>query len=245
MDGSTIDVSPRAVEGGNGVAWWSEAWALFMRTPLLWIVLAILLFIIMVVLGFIPLVGALAAVLLLPVFVGGWMLAARKVEQGGALEVGDLFTCFQGERLTPLLVVGALLLAGTVVIGLVVGALGLGAVFGGVVGAVNHSSGGVLAALGASLFAGLVAVVLGLLLTMVSWFAPGLVVFRAVPPVEALKISFAACLKNIVPFLVWGVIYLIAAFVASIPLGLGWILLGPLTILAAYASYKDVFGTPA
>ena len=243
---NTNDLSPRTVSAERGLAWWTEAWALFTRAALLWIVFAVLLFILMAVLGFIPLVGALAAVLLLPVFVGSWMLAAHKVEQGGTLEIGDLFACFQGARLTPLLVVGALLLAGSVVIGLVVGALGFGAVFGamGGMGGMHQGGGNVLAALGASMFALLVALVLGMLLLMASWFAPSLVVFRGVPPVDSLKASFSASLKNIVPFLVWSVIYLVAAFVASIPFGLGWILLAPLTALTAYVAYKDVFGTP-
>jgi len=30
--------------------------------------------------------------------------------------------------------------------------------------------------------------------------------------------------------------------VASIPFGLGWIVLGPVLLLTTYTSYKDVFG---
>ena len=49
-------------------------------------------------------------------------------------------------------------------------------------------------------------------------------------------------LKNVVPFLVFGVIYIVAAIVASIPFGLGWIVLVPVSLLTAYVSYEDVFG---
>jgi uncharacterized membrane protein len=57
-----------------------------------------------------------------------------------------------------------------------------------------------------------------------------------------MKASLAACLKNVVPFLVYGVLYIVAAIVASIPFGLGWIVLVPVLMLTVYVSYKDVFG---
>lgn len=242
LTGAAPGGDARAVDGGRGVAWWSEGWALFTKAAGMWIVLAIVLLIIAIVLSFIPLIGGLALALVLPVFIGSWMLAARKVEQGGTLEVGDLFTCFQGDRLTPLLVVGALLLAGGIVIGVVVGALGLGAVFGLFAGGMARSGGGVFAALGTGMLALLAGLVLGTLLTMATWFAPALVVFRQVPPVEAVKASFAASLKNVVAFLLWGIVYIVAAIVASIPFGLGWIVLAPLLMLTAYVSYQDIFG---
>ncbi len=243
MDGTAnVGGQPRTVDGGRGVAWWSEAWALFAKSAVLWIVFSIVLVVLLVVMQFIPLVGSLAAALVLPVFLGGWMLAARKVEEGGTLEVGDLFACFSGDRLTPLIVVGVLLLAGVIVIGLVMGVLGVGAIFGAAMGVGSRSAGGVFAALGTLLLGFLICFVLSTLLTMATWFAPALVVFRNMPPVDALKASFAASLKNIVPFLLWGLIYLVAAIAASIPFGLGWIVLIPVTLLTAYVSYQDVFG---
>jgi uncharacterized membrane protein len=76
---------------------------------------------------------------------------------------------------------------------------------------------------------------------MALWFAPALVVLRKTPPVEALQLSWAASLKNLVPFLVFGLIYIVASIVASIPFGLGWILLLPVSMLAVFVSYRDVF----
>lgn len=242
VTGSTPGGAPRTVDGGRGIAWWGEAWALFTKAAVLWIVLAVIAFIGFAVLGFIPLVGPLAVALLVPVVVGSWMLAARKVEGGGTLELSDLFVCFSNDRLTPLLVLGALLLAGTVVIGLVIGTLGVGAMFGVAAGSAHQNMGGMFAAMGAGMLAVLGGLVLGLLLTMAVWFAPALVVFRNQPPVDALKASFAASLKNIVPFLLWSLIYIVAAIVASIPFGLGWIVLMPVLMLTAYVSYKDVYG---
>ena len=99
-----------------------------------------------------------------------------------------------------------------------------------------------MAALGAGFFALVVGLLLGALVAMAFWFAPALVVFRNLAPVDAAKASFAANLKNLFAFLVFGVIYLVAAIVASIPFGLGWIVLIPVSLLAVYVSSKDVFG---
>jgi uncharacterized membrane protein len=234
-------LQPRSVDAGRGVSWWTDAWALFMKNAGMWIVLALILLVIFIVLSFIPLLGSIAASLLMPVFVGGWMLAARKAEGGGTLEVNDLFAGFK-EHLTPLLVLGALLLAASLVIFFAVGALGFGAVMGMVVGGSQQSAGGVMAALGAGMVAVVAGLVLGALVAMAFWFAPALVVFHGLAPVDAVKASFAANLKNLLAFLVYGAIYLVAAIVASIPFGLGWLVLIPLALLTLYVSHKDVFG---
>jgi uncharacterized membrane protein len=78
-------------------------------------------------------------------------------------------------------------------------------------------------------------------LMMALWFAPALVVFHERGPVEAMKESFVGCLKNIVPFLVYGLVGLVFAILASIPVGLGWLLLGPVLIASLYASYRDIY----
>ena len=246
MDGAVTTGSdpnrPRAVDGGQGVTWWTDAWALFTKNAAIWVVLGLILFIILIVLAFIPLIGQVASALLLPVFAGGWMLAARKAEAGGAVEVADLFSAFKGDRLTPLIVVGALFLAMMVVIALVMGLLGFGGMMGVIAGGAAGSSKGVMAGMGVGMLGLLVGVILVFVVSMVLWFAPPLVALRGVAPVDALKLSFAASMKNVVPFLLWGIIYIIASIIASIPFGLGWLVLAPVLMLTMYTSYKDVFG---
>lgn len=239
MDNTTVSAAPqaRAVDAGRGLAWWTEAWPLFTKYAGMWIVLGLAMLVIFIVLAFIPFLGGIASALLAPVLVGGWMLAARKAEAGSAPEIGDLFQGFK-DKLVPLIVLGAVLLAFTIVVMLVVGMLGFGAVMG--MGGVN-SGAGAAAAMGAGFVGLLVLLVLGVLIAMAFWYAPGLVVFSNVAPVDAMKTSFAAGLKNIVPFLLYGVIYIVASVIASIPFGLGWIVLAPLLMLTVYVSYKDLF----
>ena len=247
MDGAltngTDPNQPRTVAADRGVAWWTDAWAMFMKNVAIWVVLGLVLLIVLVVLAFVPLVGQIATALLLPVFAGSWVLAARKFEGGGTLEIGDLFSAFKSDRLTPLVVVGAIFLAAMVVVFLILGVLGFGGVASMVAGGAGGSGKSVLAGLGVSMFAMLVGLVLFSLVTMALWFAPPLVALRGVAPVDALRISFAASLKNVVPFLLWGLIYIVASIVASIPLGLGWLVLWPVLMLTMYVSYKDVFAS--
>jgi hypothetical protein len=249
MEGTTNTaagpIEARTVDAGRGVAWWTEAWALFMRSALLWVVLAVILVVAFTLIGMVPLLGSLATALLTPVFFASWLVAARKVEGGGTLELGDLFTCFQGERLKPLMVLGALFAAATLVALLVAGLLGAGAMFGlsGTMrGGMHQGAGGMMAAMGAGLLGLLVFLLFGLIATAALWFAPALVVFRNVAPVEAVMASLRAVFKNVLPFLVYGVIQFVLAIVASIPFGLGWLVLLPVMLLTAYVSYRDVFG---
>lgn len=243
MDGEvTATADPRTVNADRGVAWWTEAWALFTKAAGMWIVLGIVLFLILAVVSVVPVLGALVATLLIPVFIGSWVLAARKLQGGGAFELGDLFAAFRGDKLIPLIVLGALLMAAALVLGIVTGMLGIGAVFGMMAGGASRSAGGMFAAFGAGMLALLVGLVASVLMAMTLWFAPSLVVFRGVPPVVALRLSFAACVKNMMPMLVYGLIYILASIVASIPFGLGWIVLVPLTLLTVHTSYEDVFG---
>jgi hypothetical protein len=240
METSTAAPQPHAVDAGRALAWWTEAWQLFTRAAVMWIVLLLALMVICVVVSFIPLLGGLAVSLATPVFGGSLMLAARKVDGGGALEIGDLFTGFR-DRLAPLLVLGALLLAVSIAVGVIAMVFGLGTVFGVMAGGMAERPGAVLAALGAGMMALLVVLALLVPVAMAFWFAPALVALRDMAPVEALKSSFSACLRNIVPMLVYGVLYIVAAAVASIPFGLGWIVLLPLLVLTIYTSYRDIY----
>ena len=228
------------VDANRGVNWWSESWTLFSKNAGLWVVLSLIVLIAGVVLSFIPFLGSLALSLFTPVIVGSCLLAARKTEQGGTLEVNDLGLAFKS-HLNPLLILGALFLAANVVIMMVMGVLGFGAIMGMGAGGAAHSMGGVMAAFGVGMLALLVGAALFVPVSMAMWFAPALVVFRDVPPVNALQASFAACLRNIVPFLLYGIIFFVAAFIASIPMGLGWLVLIPLTILTTYLAYRDIF----
>ena len=62
--------SGRSVGAGQGWTWIADGFGLFKKAPGIWIALVIVLFVILVVLAFIPVLGAVATFLLMPVFVG-------------------------------------------------------------------------------------------------------------------------------------------------------------------------------
>ncbi len=236
----------RTVDSGRGLAWWSEAWMLFMKNPGMWLVFGLVVLVGFVVLNFIPLIGGLAAAVLMQVIVGGWVLCARKLDAGETIDVNNLLDVFKDKnKLTPLLVLGVLAAVGSLVIGVVVAVLGGGALFGLAAGAGVRSTGGMMAGAALGMLAVLVGLAMGFVLGMALWFAAALVTFRGLAPVDALKASWAASLANIIPFLVYGLLWIVAAAIASIPFMLGWLVLAPLTMLGIYVSYKDIFeGAP-
>ncbi len=56
-----------------------------------------------------------------------------------------------------------------------------------------------------------------------------------------MKLSFAGSLRNILPSLIYGIVWIVLAIVATIPLLLGWLVLGPVSVASVYASYRDIF----
>ena len=228
----------RAVEAGRGWTWIADGFGLFKKAPGMWIALVIVLFVILVVLAFIPLLGAVATFLLMPLFLGGLMLGCRALQGGGELELGHLFAGFK-EHTGNLIVLGALSIAGWIIVMLpVIAIVGAGAIFG----MMRGDAAGAAAMGGSFVLAWLVAMALSIPIYMALWFAPALVVLRGLAPVAAVKESFFGCLKNVVPFLIYGIVLLVLGIVAAIPLGLGWLVLGPVAVASIYVAYRDIYG---
>lgn len=231
----------QALPAGAGWDWLAQGWKLFMQQPGTWIGFFVVFSLIFVVAGMIPVVS-IATVIFYPAMTAGMFIACRRLEEGKGLRLEYMFEGFK-EKFGPLVVVGALYLGGTfaivlvvaLVFGIAIGVSGLSGMFSG-----GGSEMGMLVGLGILLFA-LVVLALFLPLIMAIWFAPPLVVFHGREPVAALKESFWGCMKNIVPFLVYGVIAMLLTIVATLPLLLGWLVLGPVLMGSYYASYKTIF----
>ena len=95
--------------------------------------------------------------------------------------------------------------------------------------------------LGAVLLSGLVSLALLVPISMALWFAPALVMFGGLTPVAALKASFAGCMKNLVPFCVYGIVLFVLLIVAAIPLLLGYLVLIPVLAGSIHVAYADIF----
>lgn len=227
----------RGVETGRGWDWIASGWELFKKQAGMWIAVVLVAFVIFLVLALIPVIGSLATFVLSPVFAAGVLVCAREVDEGRSMEVGHLFAGFRG-KLGPLATVGAIYLGAAVVIALVVGLATGASMFAMMSGSGEAAT---PAAALTVLLAFLIMLALLLPVIMAVWFAPALVMFHDKPAVEAMKESFAGCLRNIVPFLVYGVVMMVFGVIASIPLGLGWLVLGPVLCTSFYTSYKDIY----
>jgi uncharacterized membrane protein len=225
---------------GHGWSWIAQGWELFKRQPGMWIGMVLLGFVIFIAAAFIPVVGGLAMTLFGPVFAAGIMIGCKALDSGGELELGHLFAGFR-ERTGTLIGVGALYLAATLVVMLVVG-LVMG------VGMFTMMGGGdpqAVAGLGMTMvLAMLVMFALLLPAVMAVWLAAPLVVFHDHGAVEAMKGSFSGCLKNMLPFLLYGVVLFVLSILASLPLLLGWLVLGPVFGASIYTSYRDIYLKP-
>ena len=224
--------TPRAVPAGNGVQWIADAWALFKQSPGGMILLVVIYMVLNMVTGFIPLLNFVSPIINM-VFLGGAFIAIRRLDTEGELKIEDLFSAFK-THLTPLLLLGLLMIGVMVVIVVVVMALGMGTMM---------SSNGDPSA--ASLVLFVFVVLLGLALFFLLYFT----VFYSVLLIvlgnqelgPALSNAFASFMKNWLPFLVNGILALLITAVALIPFGLGLLVSGPVLFASMYTSYKDIF----
>lgn len=236
----SFSAAPRAVGAGRGWEWIAEGFNLFKKQPGTWILVVIGFVVCTVLIALIPVIGPVVNMLLLEVFVGGLMLGCRALDRGEGFEIGHLFAGFK-QSTGDLVVLGVLALVGWFIVMIpAVAIVGFGAfmsmMMGGADAAMNFGTMGM-----SVILAMLVVMALAVPLYMALWFAPALIVLNNLKPVDAMKASFFACLKNIVPFLVYGVILMVLCMIAAIPLGLGFLILGPVAIASMYAGYRDIF----
>ena len=230
----------RAVGAGRGWDWIVEAFALFRLQPGMWILMVVILGVLFVLMSMIPVLGSLASALLLPIFGAGLMLGCRALDREGTLEMSHLFAGFK-EKTGNLVMIGVFNLVGWAVMAIAVIAVVGGGVF---MGAMRGGSIGAGMSIVSVLIAGLLVAALSVPLYMATWFAPALVVLHDVAPMDALKASFFACLRNWIPFTVYSVVLLVLGLLAAIPLGLGYLVLLPVLAASIYTAYRDLFRAP-
>jgi hypothetical protein len=259
LDPSGNFTAPRKRPASSGAAWFFQAVSLFLKSPLIWI-LTMLCFFLVSLVQIVPIIGPIALTLLSPVFLAGLIIGAKGLSEKNELRVGCLFQGFQ-QGFGQLVLLGVIFLA-AVVIG---GALTAAVMFG-LVGLNASAAGGppVAAFLVAPLFflAIFVPVMMGY------WFSPALIAINEKPVFEAISLSFRACLKNILPFLVYSLVaagimiglmvvfgivagllgaglagnnLLLAGFLPFLLMLPVMLALGPIYLSSIYTSYKDIF----
>ena len=88
-------MEPRHLQSRQGWEWIKQGYALFVKAPLLWIVLLFICMIAAVALSSVPVVGEPLVSLLTPAVLVGLMVGCRALNQGGELELAHLFSGFK------------------------------------------------------------------------------------------------------------------------------------------------------
>ena len=233
----------RQVKAGNAWSWIVGGFGLFRQNPVIWIALFFIYLLVAMVLSIVPLVGPIVLNLLAPVFMAGFMLGCRALEMDEELEINHLFAGFKTNTAQLVTVGGIYLVGAIVIVGIVFiffGADTMSSLFSGHMAEgrppVDPAEAGAVPALALLIILGAM-----LPLIMAYWFAPALVLFHDMKAVDAMKLSFFACLRNIMPFMVYGVISAMLLVLAMIPLGLGLLIMIPTMTASLYVSYKDIF----
>jgi len=242
----------------RGWRWLTEGFAIFRRNQLRLSLAVLGYWILMALINSVPLLGQLVATLLIPVFSVSLMNACRLLEQGTPLPPQLLFSGFQ-QNLRSLLVLGAVYIAVSIAILGIVAAVDGGVLFRLVVVGQSPSENTLTSE--AVMFAGQLALVLFAPLMMAYWYAPVLVAWNGLPVGKALFFSFVACLRNWRAFVVYSAsIAVVGALIPGMLVGLfsamsvGGVelvsvvltslivlVLLPTLYASFYVSYRDVF----
>lgn len=229
-------LSIRQVPAGNAWAWIVNGFNLFKANPAMWIILLVIYLVIMIPVSMLPVIGSVVSTLLAPVFAAGMMWGCQALVRNQDLEINHLFEGFK-HNTSQLIAIGGIYMACLLFIAvIVVLAMDKDTVELLVKGKdlTPEQADGVLTPI-------LIAMLLVMPVLMAYWFAPILAGLHNLTAVDAMKLSFAACLKNMLPFLLYGLIFMVLLIIAIIPVGLGLVIVVPMMMTSLYSSYIDVF----
>ena len=233
----------RKVIPSNGWLWIKQGYWSFKKSPILWMVLVSIAFAGMIGITAIPVAGDALITLLAPPLLAGFMFGCRALEREEELELAHLFSGFQ-KHTQHLVTLGGINLVGQL---LILGAMRL---TGGADLVVVLMEGSYVEdftvlsqAVANAGAAPLIGIALFSILLMAMQFAPMLVIFNNMAPIQALESSLRAFLRNVMPMTVYAAMLMPLAFMATVAMMLGWFVLLPVFIASMYAAYHDLFPT--
>lgn len=239
-------MNPSSVAPVRGWRWIADAFGVFRKAAVPWLLLNLVLVAIGWLLGKVPGAGDYLFYLLAPIFLAGIMGACRDLDAGGVVVVGDLFRGFR-QNTTALVALGAAhMLCMLMIEGLIRSIAGpeFQNVMQGEI-PVTDPSVRTPEVQNRILLAMLASLLLYLPMAMALWFAPALVMLDNQPPLRALALSLLACLRNLLPFFVFSAASSALFILALIPYAAGLVLWIPVMALTIYTSYRDVFAPAA
>jgi hypothetical protein len=246
----------RVVPARNGWFWLVRGFALFRKSPPMWLFLVFTYWIAVALLGQIRYLGPATSTVLLPVFSVSFMVMCAVLDRGGLLRPALLFAGFRSGPAT-LVALGVLYLLSIVMVLGVASFADAGALMQWVLSGQEPSvealrDGSVSGAM-------LVATLAATPVLMAFWFAPVLAAWNGIGAAQSLFYSFFAVLRNWRAFLVYGAVLALAGAVFLVTVTVAAFLMQgkvqvlrslallltlvslPTVFASFYASYRDVF----
>lgn len=249
IDTKSASLEIRQVPAGHALTWIVSGFDLFKANPVMLIVILLIYLGIIIPISLVPVLGTIASTLLAPVFAAGMMWGCKALANKQDLLINHLFEGFKKNTRQLIAVGGIYMLSLLVIMVIVVLSLDKEVVELLIKG---HELSQEQAR--AIMLPVLFALLLVMPILMAYWYAPVIVGLNNLTAIEAMKLSFSACLRNMLPFLLYGLIFTSLLFPlfelmsllpsAFQPFFIGTILLFfivPLMITSLYTSYVDVF----
>lgn len=222
---------------GRGAAWIGDAWRMLRSQPGMWAAALVLMLVAYIVLSIIPIVNFFIQ-FVVPFAYAGIALAADEQRRTGRFDLKTLLGGFE-KSAVPLLAVGLTTFVAGIVF-LIIMAISLGGDMLAMVSGGYQVDPATLFSLKFWLVF-LIGLALVLPISFATYLAPQLIVLHDQPAIEAMKMSFAGLVKNILPGLVFGLCALGLLIVSLIPLFLGLLITLPIMAITYYTVYRDIF----
>ncbi len=249
----------RLVSSLHGARWLPLGWRIFKAAPIGWVALVFAYTFLMTLVSVLPVVGVVAATILVPGFSVSFMAASRASARGGDLGLAMLFAGFR-ERIQPQIALGVLYVALMLAL---LGATTLAddGAFARWLATGKRPTADVVRSDGFQL-ALLVAAVLYTQVMMLFWFSPVLVSWHGMSVAKAMFFSYFGVMMNWRAFIAYGLVTALVTIVVpfatifaltAVTSGKAQLtaagLLFPLLLVimptlfgSFYASYRDIFG---
>lgn len=254
---------PRTVSVGHGAKWFGDGMGHFTKNPGVWILITIAYLFIASIPSIVsqvaPGFGVLltfVSILFTFVWVGGLMMACRAQDSGEGISVTQLFAGFK-HRLGPLMLLSIIFMLLMVVVVVIISVAMAGQLMTlGILNAEQFDPSMLVDNITVILLPVLVMLLFLIPIMMLVWFAPALIVLNNVPLMSAIGLSFKGCFKNMLPFLIYGLVFLVVGIAAIAVIMLAAFLVGfgalilyvifvfiflPVVQGSIYRSYKDIF----
>lgn len=220
FDGEWLS-NPNKLPASRGWQWISGAARMFFGQPFMWLGMGLIAGVISILFSLVPVVGPLLNYIPVMILAGGFMYAAQQQMEGNPLYINYIFSGLSHNR-NQLVLLGLLNLLGAFAIGIIttlvffqaLGTSFLPLMLGQEVDpeTLANMTPNPIFMVAAFLFA----FALSIPVLMAMWFASPLVAVANQSAVQALKLSFKGCLRNILPFLIYGLAMFIIGMVITI-----------------------------